>query len=145
LIALIDYVVPGAGFCLTGRWARGLTQAAMVLTTMALGLALHGGVIWTSWSSQEDAFFNRLIFLVQMGGGLPAWLSLAAHQWGAGRAPWSALSAIEKAPYFELGSYYWVVAGAINYFAALNCHDRLAKRLPFSPDEGPEDAVERHS
>mgnify|MGYP001571637387 CR=1 FL=1 len=124
-LTLLNYLLPGAGFCLAGRRARGLLQAGMVLVTMALGFSLHGGVAWPSWSPQAQDFnlINNFTFIVQMGGGLPALASLAANLGG-----WSLLAGVPQDAYYELGGYYLVVAGAVNYFAALNFHDRLVKQ-----------------
>jgi hypothetical protein len=126
-LVLLNYLLPGAGFCAVGRRGRGLLQGTMVLVTVALGWSLHGGVAWPSWSPQAMDFnlINNLTFLVQLGGGLPNLASLVAHQLG-----WPLLGGVPKDPYYELGSYYLVVAGAVNYFATLNFYDRLVKRDP---------------
>jgi hypothetical protein len=126
-LVLFNYLLPGAGFCAAGRWRRGLMQAAMVATTAAFGWLLHGGVIWPSWSREALDFnlINNLTFLVQMGGGLPSMLSLAASQFH-----WPVLGGIPEDPYYELGGYYLVVAGAINYFATMNFYDRMVKHDP---------------
>ena len=124
-LVVVNYLLPGVGFCVAGRWARGLMQAALVLVTAAIGWSLHGGVVWPSWSFQAKDFnlINNLTFLVQLGGGLPALASLSAHS-----MHWTALEGVPKDPYFELGGYYLVVAGAVNYFATMNFYDRLVKR-----------------
>jgi hypothetical protein len=124
-LAVVNGLLPGAGFCAAGRWPRGLLQAAMVLGTAAFGWSLHGGVAWPSWNPQAADFnlINNLTFLVQLGGGLPALASLAANHFG-----YLPLGGIAKAPYYELGGYYLIVAGAVNYFATLNFYDRLVKR-----------------
>lgn len=124
-LAIVNGLLPGAGYCVMGRWTRGLLQAGMVLATAAIGWSLHGGVAWPSWSPEAADFnlINNLTFLVQLGGGLPMLGSLAANHFN-----FTLLGGIAKAPYYELGSYYLVVAGAVNYFASLNFYDRLVKR-----------------
>lgn len=124
-LVLLNYLVPGAGVFVAGRRARGLLQGAMVLVTFAIGLALRGGVTWPIWRPTVEGFnlINNLMFLVQLCGGLPAWISLAADRNG-----WSMLAGTPQDPYFELGAFYLVVAGAINYFMTLNMHDRLVRR-----------------
>jgi hypothetical protein len=120
----VNYLLPGAGFCVAGRWSRGLIQATTVLLTVALGLLLHGGVVWPSWTPQAQDFnlINNLTFLVQLGGGLPCLASLAANV-----LDWPILAGRPENAYYELGSYYLVVAGAINYFATMNFYDRLVR------------------
>jgi hypothetical protein len=100
-------------------------QAALVLGTTLIGWALRGGVSWPAWSPQAEDFnlINNLTFIVQMGGGVPAFASLAGHE-----LVWPVLGGIPEAPYYELGGYYLIVAGAINYFCALNLYDRLVRR-----------------
>lgn len=120
---VLNWALPGVGFILAGRKARGLTQMAVVLVTFAFGLLLRGGVIWPSWA--QDASFNLvniITFIIQMGAGLPAIVSMIAHL--AGFDP---LGGVPSATYFELGSFYMVVAGALNYFATCNLYDRLVK------------------
>jgi hypothetical protein len=134
-LVLANYLLPGAGFCAVGRWRRGLLQAAMVLVTASIGWSLHGAVAWPSWSRHALDFnlINNLTFIVQMGGGLPNLASLAAS-----RFDWPLLGGVPEDPYYELGGYYLVVAGAINYFATLNFFDRIAKRDPrFADQEDP--------
>src|SRR5262245_56017813 len=102
-LAIVNYLIPGAGYCIAGRWVRGLLQTAMVLMTMAIGFALHGGVPWPSWSPQASDFnlINNLTFIVQLGGGLPALASLAANL-----KDWPFLQGIPHHAYYELGGYY---------------------------------------
>lgn len=122
-IVLLNWALPGVGFIVAGRKARGLTQMAVVLVTFAIGLMLRGGVIWPSWI--PDTSFNLvniITFIIQMGAGLPAIASMIAHL--AGFDP---LGGVQSATYFELGSFYMVVAGALNYFATCNLYDRLIK------------------
>src|SRR5262245_11054833 len=106
-LALLDFLVPGSGYLIVGRVARGLLQAGMVFGTMAIGFALHGGVAWPSWSPQSIDFnlINNFTFIVQMGGGLPAITSLFA-----GLKHWQMLGGIPQHAYYELGGYYLVVA-----------------------------------
>ena len=121
-LTLLNWALPGAGFMLVGRIGRGAAQAGIVLGTFVIGLALSGGVMWPAWHGmgQDIAIINNIVFLIQMGGGLPALASLLGNLGGVewlGGLPWH--------PYYELGAYYLVVAGALNYYATCNFHDRL--------------------
>lgn len=123
-LVILNWALPGVGFIAAGRKARGLTQMAIVLVTFAIGLALQGGVIWPiSWT--PDSSFNLvniITFVIQMGAGAPAIVSMGAHLAG-----YQALGGVPEATYFELGSFYILVAGALNYFATCNLYDRLVK------------------
>jgi len=136
LLILIGWFIPGAGFALAGRRARGTVQCLLVFATFALGLAFHSGVAWPSWSWTAPDFnlINNLTFIIQMGAGLPALASLAAQPvvlgaldfHHAGALAW--LTGVPQHAYYELGSYYMIVAGAINYFAVCNVYDRLVRK-----------------
>lgn len=124
VLILLSWLIPGLGFMLCGRVRRGALLFAAIMLTFALGLASHGGVVWPSWSRSDESFnlMNNLIFGVQILAGLPALLSLAAAQLGL-----PVLGGSPEHAYFELGSYYLVAAGALNYFATTNFHDRLVR------------------
>ena len=134
LLAL-NWLIPGLGFFLRGRWARGATQALLVGLTLAGGVALHGGVGWPTWSLNRPDFnlINNLTFLIQMGMGAPAIASLAAH-W----ADWTPLGGQPAHAYYELGGYFLVVAGAVNYFSTCSFHDRLCRAHPPTPERDDE-------
>lgn len=124
LLAL-NWLIPGAGFCARGRWARGFAQFLLVLAPMIVGVALHGGVVWPAWSPALPHFnlINNLIFLVQICAGLPALGSLVATE----TQSVGFLAGDQIHAYFELGSYCLVVAGGINYFGTANLYDRLLR------------------
>jgi hypothetical protein len=134
-LVIPGWLVPGLGFWLRGRWARGWTQFLMVVVTFALGLALHGGVAWPTWrlSNPEFNLINNITVIIQLGAGLPALASLWASQHG-----WAWLGGVPQNPYYELGAYYLIVAGAVNYFAACNLSDRLLRPVArFLPKRQP--------
>ncbi len=121
-LVLLNWILPGAGFIAAGRKARGLTQMAIVLVTFAVGLVLRGGVIWIWMPDTSFNLVNSITFVIQMGAGVPALASMIAHLAG-----YNLLGGVPSATYFELGSFYMVVAGALNYFATCNLYDRLVK------------------
>lgn len=130
---VLSWLIPGGGFIMLGQWARGLTYLAIVVVTFSLGLALHGGLVWPSWSIQSEEFnlINNFTFLTQLGGGLPALLSFfSTHPALQGLPPWRFMAAEMNHPNYELGSYYLIVAGAMNYFAVGNFYDRHVNRHP---------------
>ena len=124
VLILLSWLVPGLGFMLCGRKSRGLAVFVLIMVTFLLGLVAHGGVVWPTWSTSDESFnlMNNLIFLVQMLAGAPALVSLAASRMEIGF-----LGGAPEHAFFELGSYYLVVAGALNYFAATNFHDRIVR------------------
>ncbi len=126
---LIGWLIPGGGFILCGRRTRGLTHFFLVAVTFGIGISLHSAVAWPSWSIHDEEFnlINNFTFIVQLGSGLPALISFAAGHWPAMFRGLGRLGGIPQHPYYELGSYYLIVAGALNYFAIGNFYDRLVK------------------
>src|SRR6185295_6142612 len=143
---LVGWMIPGAGFMICGRWRRGLAQFVIVMLTFTLGIALHSGVAWPEWSPRREEFnlINNFTFIVQMGSGFPALASLMASlPHGAENGSWAWLAGIQKHPYYELGSYFLIVAGAVNFFALGNLYDRVIQPHPrfqeqeFAEKDGP--------
>jgi len=113
LLALLGWLVPGSGFFLLDRKYRfrGILFLVVIHATFVAGVALRGGAVWPSWSFADPSFIvNDLTFLMQMLGGWPALFSLGAHFAG-----WS-IAADQAHTLYELGSFYCLVAGALNYF-----------------------------
>jgi TM2 domain-containing membrane protein YozV len=144
---LLGWLVPGAGFMLSGRGSRGLVHFATILLTFGLGLALRGGVAWPTWEIKSEEFnlINNFTFIVQMGAGLPALGSLAVSLLGEG-APTGILwlGGEARHAYYELGGYFLIVAGALNYFAVGNFYDRMIRlhqRFEAQEVEGSESAT----
>lgn len=146
--AALGWLIPGGGFMFCGRWARGLAHFAMIVATFAIGLSLHSAVVWPPWSIRSEEFnlINNFTFMVQMGSGLPALASFLAALGGYGEVPaggsphlLSWLAGSQKHPFYELGSYFLIVAGALNYFAMGNFYDRFVRVQPrFLPQEAVE-------
>lgn len=97
-----------------------------ISVTFSIGIALHSTVIWPTWAIGSEQFnlINNFTFLTQLGTGLPAIASFIAASDDAGGGALGALTGRMSHSNFELGSYYLVVAGALNYFAVGNFYDR---------------------
>ena len=135
----VAWLVPGGAFLLHGRFWRGLGLFAILNLTFLLGCLMLGGVTWPTWSIRHEGFniINNITFIIQMGLGLPALLSLYAGQHPElGILQWAA--ADPSHALYDLGSFYLLVAGAMNYFILWNSYDRLFGPKP--PDEIKADA-----
>lgn len=150
------YLVPAGGFFLMGRKYR---NRAILLTIVVhlvflLGMCLQGGLVWPIWSMKDPGFsiINIPSFVISMGAGWPALLSLWAHlPVEAFSSPdwmntytdprWPALAIKEAQPFAELGSFYCLVAGALNYFIVWQTLDRREGQLS-QPTEAAESAGE---
>lgn len=136
-LLLLNWLVPGLGYWICGRRSRGIIQCLMVVITILIGVRLHGGVDWPSWSIDAPDFnlINNFTFIIQLGAGIPALLSLFADKLHLGF-----LASLPKQPYYELGQYYIIVAGAVNYFATCNLHDRIVQpQTRYAVQEGLEE------
>ncbi|MBN1865823.1 hypothetical protein JW916_00895 [Candidatus Sumerlaeota bacterium] len=132
LIVVVGWILPGSAFFFLGPRMRGRALVSLIVIhlTFLFGVLLKGGLVWPAWSLYTPGFsiLNNLTVVVQMGAGWLAALSLGAHlsHWGA----LAAVAAVESHSWFELGSFYCLVAGALNYFAVCQALDRNHKK-PF--------------
>lgn len=134
----LSWLVPGGGFLLCGRWRRGLIHLGVIAGTFMLGVLMHGGVIKPVWDYKNEDFnlINNITFIVQLWCGLPALLSYAASNAGALKGTF--FEAVQINAYHELGSFFMIVAGGLNYFAISNFHDRILKvHARFTAQEDP--------
>ncbi|MFP4380110.1 MAG: DUF6677 family protein [Candidatus Sumerlaeia bacterium] len=126
ILILLGWLVPGAGYLLLDRnhWRRGLLFMVVIHLTFIFGILLHGGVLTMSWNMRDPSFsiVNGLTFVIQLGAGWMAWISLLAYSAG-----WEWLAANDSHAYYELGSFYCLVAGALNYFVVCHSLDRSRK------------------
>jgi len=125
---------------LYGKWARGATHLVVIGVTFGLGLALHSSVAWPVWSIRSPSFnlINNFTFITQMGGGLPAIASFIASS-DPGIVADSLLGRFVGQPShfnYELGSYFLIIAGALNYFAVGNFYDRFIHPRMTLPQSG---------
>lgn len=145
-LAAVGWLIPGLAFALCGRLRRGLVHFLLVATTFAAGIALHGSVVWPIWSTRAPEFnlINNFTFIVQIGAGLPALASFWATRAGESfPGAWRWLAGSPEHPHYELGSYFLIVAGALNYFAVRNFYDRIVNPdSPFVDQEKSAETVE---
>lgn len=127
LFGLLSWFVPGSGFFLLGpryRW-RAWLFLAVIHVTFFIGLSFNGGIVPPIWNFRAYGFniVNCLNYILQIGSGWMALLSQAALSHG-----WSALAIDEPNAYAELGSFYCLVAGALNYFVVWQGLDRRERK-----------------
>jgi hypothetical protein len=109
---------------------RGIVIFVMLTLTFGIGLALKGTVIFPALHPGDEAFnvINILTFLAQMGYGSLSLLCLASRSLGI---PF--LQGQESYAFFDLASFYLIIAGGLNFLMLFNCYDRHYK--PASPEE----------
>ncbi len=127
LLAFVGWLFPGSGLLLLGRRyvGRAILFMGAVYLTFFLGICLNGGVSWPVWGFRDPGFnvVNNLNFILQLGCGWPALLA-----WVADAKGWAFLTGDEIHPLSELGGFYCMVAGALNYFIVWDGIERSDKK-----------------
>jgi hypothetical protein len=109
LAAFVAWVIPGAGHVMLKRTARGVLFFFLVLTTLAIGCALHGN-LYTPLPGQPLTY---LATLGCMGLGLPYFVLrylLGYH-------------GVIEASGFEYGTAFILTAGLMNLLLVLDAWD----------------------
>ncbi len=109
LAFVAGWLVPGAGYALDKKWYRGALVFASVATLFCCGLAMGGKV----YSPNAGDVLDILGFLGDLGA---AGLYLVSRIAGLGTAPVQVVVA-------DYGTKFIVVAGLLNFIAAVDAHD----------------------
>jgi len=118
LIGLAAWAVPGLGHVLQRRWMRGLLLGGAVWVMFFLGLWL-GGHLFTVTDHGLAALVQLLPMSANVGSGLlylSCWLTNTGFAEQAQRLT------------YEYGNTFLLVAGLLNYLAALDAFDIAAGR-----------------
>ena len=121
--------MPGAGYIVVRDIPRGATLMVLINAMLIIGIATGGYVLVPAWSPKNPEFniVAILTYLVEAfhGGG---WLALHALQKStAGSADaFFNLHRQSIRPFSDLGVFYLVVAGGLNYFSTVRLYDLLA-------------------
>ena len=118
LIGLAAWAVPGLGHVLQRRWMRGLLLGGAVWVMFFVGLWL-GGHLFTVTDHGLAALVQLLPMSANVGSGLLylfCWLTNAGFAEQAQRVT------------YEYGNTFLLVAGLLNYLAALDAFDIAAGR-----------------
>lgn len=121
---LLSWLLPGYGFFHHGLRSRALLFFLLLEGTFLIGAALHGSVLVPEFNPRNEGFnlITILTFLVQMCNGLLALISLLPELFGPGAA---ILPYDETHPLAELGSFYLLVSGGMNYFVLASTWDHF--------------------
>ena len=118
LIGLAAWAVPGLGHVLQRRWVRGLLLGGAVWVMFFVGLSL-GGHLFTVTDHGLAALVQLLPMSANVGSGLLylfCWLTNTGFAEQAQRVT------------YEYGNTFLLVAGLLNYLAALDAFDIAAGR-----------------
>ena len=124
----LNWIVPGVGFLAAGDRKRGI-PLVIILNVIFFGGLLYGGYLYTPAFHPRSEQFNivsALTFVVQACHGGGTVLLLGAEKVGG---PLAGLLVRDPASaYSDLGSFHFLVAGALNYFATVKLFDLLTGR-----------------
>lgn len=121
---LLSWLIPGYGFMRNGMLARGLVFFVLLQLTFFVGVALRGSVLLPVFNLREPGFnlVNVLTFFTQIFNGGLGLISLLPELLGGRGAlfPYQ-----ESAPYADLGAFYLLVSGGMNYFVLVSTYDHF--------------------
>ena len=106
---IVGWLLPGAGHFLVKRPVRGLLLFASITSMFVLGVAMQGKL----YSPNAGEILNILGFVGDLGAGL---LYIVAHSMDYGRAAVQVATA-------DYGTKFAVVAGLLNFIAAIDAHN----------------------
>jgi len=127
-----SWLLPGFGFFRRKRYVRGIILFIVIQLTFILGLSLKGSVALPVLDASGGSIISVLTFIIQLFNGASGLLSLGAVLWDqslnakglvAGTGV-RFLSGSQPHAFFELGAFYLLVSGAMNYFSIMNFYDR---------------------
>lgn len=123
-VLVLSWLIPGYGFYRNGLKRHALLFFLLLEGTFLAGAALHGSVLLPEFSPRSEGFnlVTILTFFVQMCNGLLGLVSLLPDLAGAKMA---VLPYNERHPLAELGAFYLLVSGGMNYFVITSTWDHF--------------------
>ncbi len=112
----VGWLVPGAGHLLTRHWVRALLLFVSITSMFWLGIAMQGKV----YQPNTDDPLGMLGFIGDLGAGV---FYLAGNVLGLGRAAAQVATA-------DYGTKFMLVAGLLNFIAAVDAHNLRVGRKP---------------
>lgn len=121
---ILSWLIPGYGFMRNGYVARGIFFFVILQLTFLIGVALRGSVLLPEFNFRSPSFnlVNILTFLTQIFNGGLALLSILPEIFGRSAA---VLPYEESHPFADLGAFYLLVSGGMNYFVLVSTYDHF--------------------
>jgi hypothetical protein len=121
---ILSWLIPGYGFLRNGRRTRGLVFFVLLQLTFIIGALLRGSVLIPEFNFRAAGFnlVNVLTFITQMFNGGLGIISMLPELFGRGAA---ILPYDEAATYADLGAFYLLVSGGLNYFVLVSTYDNF--------------------
>lgn len=124
LVLFLSWLIPGYGFLHHGLKGRAILFFLLLQGTFLAGAAMQGSVLVPEFSPRSEGFnlVTILTFVVQMFNGLLGLVSVLPDLTG-GR--FAILPFNETHPLAELGAFYLLVSGGMNYFVLASTYDHF--------------------
>lgn len=121
---ILSWLVPGYGFMRNGHVARGIFFFVILQLTFIIGAMLRGTVLVPDFNFRSPGFnlVNVLTFITQMFNGGLGLISMLPEVFGSSAA---VLPYDEAATYADLGAFYLLVSGGMNYFVMVSAYDHF--------------------
>jgi hypothetical protein len=134
LVLTLSWLVPGYGLFIHGLRRRAVCLFVLIEGIFLIGAFLRGSVLPPEfrWSHEGFNVVSLLTFFTQMFNGAAALVSLLPEV--AGRA-WAILPYDESYCWADLGSFYTLVAGGMNYLLVMSTYDHFYGRKRGSAQE----------
>jgi hypothetical protein len=126
---VLSWLVPGYGFMRHGYWLRGIYFFIALEVTFLIGAALRGAVLVPVFNIGNPAFnlVNILTFFTQIFNGGLGLVSMLPDLLGASV---SILPYNEAYRWADLGSFFLLVSGGMNYFVMVSTYDNFYSDAP---------------
>lgn len=124
VVLLLSWLIPGYGFYRHGLRVRGLLLFVLIEATFLAGVMFQGAVLIPELNYRSEGFnlVAVLTFVTQMFNGLAACLSALGDLTGGAV---KLLPGNELNQWSDLGTFYLLVSGGLNYFALTGTYDHF--------------------
>ena len=137
LVVFLSWLIPGYGFYVHGFCKRAIFFFIILELTFFIGVALHGLVLFPvfDWTKEGFNVVSILTFLTQMCNGLLGIISVIPDlfvqlgQQNPDAARKVALFGYNETHHWaDLGSFYLLISGGMNYFVLASTYDHFYGR-----------------
>ena len=114
VIAIVSWLIPGAGHIIQGRWKRGLVIAGVIWLMFVIAL-VGGGAYYPGFDFKDGALLYLLNIFSRLGNGTGAVVSYIVASFPA--------SNVAARATFEYSGRFLETAGLLNYLAIMDAID----------------------
>lgn len=126
-VLVLSWLVPGYGFLHHGRWARGIFFFVVLEAVFLIGAYFRGSVLIPDFNMRSEGFnlVTILTFFTQLFNGGLSIVSMMPELVGS----WGAILPYDETnQWSDLGSFFLLVSGGMNYFVLTSTYDHFYGR-----------------